>query len=87
MFIILKDNRVVSTTSGKPCEEDLKSRNETCIEKDTDAIVSIGDIYSGGEFSPSGEVIKEPEEVPLEELSNESLIHLIRTLYKESYYY
>jgi hypothetical protein len=85
MFIILKDNKVVSTTSIKPCEEDLKSRNETCLEKDT--IVSIGDVYSDGEFSPSGEPIKEPDEVPLDELSNEALIQLIRTLYKESYYY
>lgn len=85
MFIIVKDHKVISTTSIKPCEEDLKSRNETCIEKDT--IVSIGDIYSDGEFASSGEPIKEPEEVPLEELSNESLIHLIRTLYQDSYHY
>jgi len=87
MFIILKDNKVVSTTSIKPCEEDLETRNETWLEKDTDTIVSIGDMYSNGAFSQSKEPIKEPEEVPLEELSNESLIHLIRTLYQESYYY
>jgi hypothetical protein len=87
MFIILKDNKVVSTSSIKPCEEDLKNRNEIWLEKDASPIVSIGDVYSDGKLLPSKEPIKEPEEVPLEELSNESLLHLIRAMYQDSYYY
>ncbi len=87
MFIILRDNKVVSTASSKPCEEDLKNRNEFSLEKDTDTRISIGDIYANGKFSPSEEPIKEPEEIPLEELSNESLMQLIRAMYQNSYYY
>lgn len=87
MFIILKGNKVVSTASSKPCEEELKKRNEIWLEKDTDTRIAIGDIYTDGKFSPSDEPIKEPEEIPLEELSNESLMQLIRAMYQNSYYY
>lgn len=50
MFIILKNNKAIGTSSYKPNEDDLATRNESFIVFDEP--VELGSIYTGKEFLP-----------------------------------